>query len=106
MAAIPIKSMKVTLVLEPLTLPRLDTTGMKELKLDFALPNSTVKLSAKLNPKTYRKVLKTLDEHQDNVALILQGKITKDMTHLEEAGLTAQPKLLKVEEAKAGASAE
>jgi hypothetical protein len=106
MTIIPIKSLKVTLVLDPATLPQIDTTGMRELLLHFAIPGTPVKLSAKLNPKTYRKALKTIEEHQNNVALILQGKINSQWHQLEEAGLVAQPKVPKPATAKAVEAAE
>ena len=45
-----------------------------------------------MNPKTLRRVLKTISEHgPEKVAVILQGKLEAGDV-VAEAGITAQPK--------------
>ena len=84
-------SLKVTLVLDPeelATVPPPTGTG----PVPFIAAAGGRFVGGTLNPKTVRRVLKTLSEHGPaQVAVVLQGKLeTDDM--IAEAGITALPR--------------
>jgi hypothetical protein len=84
------KTAKVTLVLDPLSITRVNSEGQKQIKLIITV--GAMKFEAMVNSKSYRKALVTLDElGTDSCAVILQAAMTVP-GKLEAAGLAVQPK--------------
>jgi Cys-tRNA synthase (O-phospho-L-seryl-tRNA:Cys-tRNA synthase) len=92
---VPFKSLKVSFTIHPDDLPRRDTTGLKSMEMVFQIPETTIRLTAQINPKTYRRVIKCLDENPGNVVLAIQGTINDQWQVLKDAGLIAQVKVSK-----------
>jgi len=89
------KSVKVTLVLDPAGITRIDSIGQKQVKVRITVEAMT--LEADLNSKSYRKALTTIDElGAENCNVILQGSM-KIQGKIEGAGLAVQPKKAKEE---------
>jgi len=85
------KSMKVTLVLDPAEVARLEAPdGKPRVAIAIRLPDRRV--SVDLSAKSVRKAIAVIREHgSDNVAAIIQGKLAGDF--VTEAGLVAQAKV-------------
>ena len=84
------KTAKVTLVLDPLSITRVNSEGQKQIKLIITV--GAMKFEAMVNSKSYRKALVTLDElGADSCAVILQAAMTVP-GKLEAAGIAVQPK--------------
>ena len=84
------KTAKVTLVLDPLSITRVNSEGQKQTKLIIAV--GAMKFEAMVNSKSYRKALGLIDElGTDSCAVILQASMTVQ-GKLEAAGLAVQPK--------------
>ena len=85
------KSMKVTVVLDPAEVARLEAPdGKPRVAIGIRLPDRRV--SVDLSAKSVRKALVAIREHgSDNVAAIIQGKLAGDI--ITEAGLVAQAKV-------------
>jgi hypothetical protein len=89
------KSVKVTLVLDPAGITRIDSIGQKQVKVRITV--EAMILEADLNSKSYRKALTTIDElGAENCNVILQGSM-KIQGKIEGAGLAVQPKKAKEE---------
>jgi hypothetical protein len=87
------KTAKVTLVLDPLSITRVNSEGQKQTKLIVTV--GTMKFEAMVNSKSYRKALVLIDElGTDNCAVILQAAMTVP-GKLEAAGIAVQPKVPK-----------
>ena len=84
------KSAKVTLVLDPLSITRVNSEGKKQTRLVVTV--GAMKFDVMVNSKSYRKALIALDElGTDNCTVIIQASMTV-MGKLEAAGLAVQPK--------------
>jgi hypothetical protein len=84
------KTAKVTLVLDPLSITRVNSEGQKQTKLIITV--GAMKFEAMVNSKSYRKALGLIDElGTDSCAVILQASMTVP-GKLESAGLAVQPK--------------
>jgi len=93
------KTAKVTLVIDPSSLTRVDSIGKKQIKLVVSV--GTMKFNAMLNSKGYRKALVALDEFGiDGCSIILQATMSTQ-GKLESCGLAVQPKKEKVSDEKA-----
>jgi hypothetical protein len=89
------KSVKVTLVLDPAGITRIDSIGQKQVKVRITVEEMI--LEADLNSKSYRKAIATIDElGVDNCNVILQGSM-KIQGKIAGAGLVVQPKKAKEE---------
>jgi hypothetical protein len=89
------KNAKVTLVIDPATIPRVDSTGKKQTALKIAVDAMT--FQADLNSKSYRKAIAAIDElGVENCTAILQGSM-KEQGKLEGVGLVIQAKKAKEE---------
>lgn len=92
------KAVKVTLVLDPAGITRVDSIGKKQVPIRITVDG--IVLEADLNSKSYRKALTTIDElGVDNCNAILQGSMKKQ-GKIEGAGLVIQPKKQKEETQK------
>lgn len=84
------KNAKVTLVLDPVSITRVQSEGKKQTKLIVTV--GSMKFEAMVNSKSYRKVLVAIDElGADNCAVILQATMIA-FGKLDSAGLAVQPK--------------
>ena len=89
------KSAKITLVLDTASITRINSEGKKQVNLVVQV--GEMKFTAKLNSKSYRKALATIDElGADNCNAILQGSMPK-FGVLDGVGLVVQPKKAKEE---------
>jgi hypothetical protein len=89
------KTAKVTLVLDPLSITRVNSEGKKQTKLIITV--GSMKFEAMVNSKSYRKTLGLIDElGADGCAVILQASMVTS-GKLESAGLAVQPKAPKPE---------
>ena len=84
------KTTKVTLVLDPLSITRVNSEGQKQTKLIVTV--GAMKFEAMVNSKSYRKALGLIDElGTDSCAVILQASMVTS-GKLESAGIAVQPK--------------
>jgi hypothetical protein len=84
------KSAKVTLVLDPLSITRVNSEGKKQTRLVVTV--GAMKFDVMVNSKSYRKALIALDElGADNCTVIIQASMLA-FGKLEAAGLSVQPK--------------
>jgi len=89
------KAVKVTLVLDPAGITRVDSIGQKQVKVRITVEAMT--LEADINSKSYRKAIAAIDElGAENCNVILQGSM-KIQGKIEGAGLVVQPKKAKEE---------
>ncbi|HMB05503.1 MAG TPA: hypothetical protein VKP69_17430 [Isosphaeraceae bacterium] len=100
-ATIRVPGIKVVVPLKPDAIPR-NLVPMEgpagEPVIELALDGSALTVVAKLNGKSYRKMLKTVAEHgKDNVVVVLQG-VMRDQGggqfYLEGAGFQVNVKSL------------
>jgi hypothetical protein len=85
------KSMKVTVVLDPAEVARLEAPdGKPRVVIGIRLPDRRV--SVDLNAKSVRKAIAVIREHgPDSVAAVIQGRLAGDS--IIEAGRVAQAKV-------------
>jgi hypothetical protein len=84
------KSAKVTLVIDPASITRVNSEGKKQTKLTVTV--GTMKFEAMVNSKSYRKALTAIDEYGiDGCHAILQATMIA-FGKLDSAGLAVQPK--------------
>ena len=84
------KSAKVTLVLDPASISRVNSEGKKQIKLIVTV--GAMKFEAMVNSKSYRKALVSIDEYGiDGCHAILQATMIA-FGKLDSAGLAVQPK--------------
>jgi hypothetical protein len=89
------KAAKITLVLDPASITKVDSTGQKQTKLKITVDAMVFEVD--LNSKSYRKAIASIDElGVDNCNAILQGAM-KEKGKIEGAGLAVQPKKAKEE---------
>jgi len=87
------KSAKITLVLDPTSITRVNSDGKKQLKL--LVTAGTMKLEALVSGKSYRKALGLIDSlGPDNCTVILQASMVT-LGKLESCGIAVQPKIVK-----------
>jgi hypothetical protein len=86
------KGLKVTLVIEPASIPNIDSTGMKKVSLRIQIANSEIQVTTEINAKSYRKALSSIEEYGvDGCNVIVQGSM-RQYGVIDEAGLVVQPK--------------
>lgn len=86
------KGLKVTLVIDPASLPNIDTTGMKKAPINIFISNGELKATTEINAKSYRKALSSIEEYGvDGCNVIIQGAM-KQYGVIDDAGLVVQPK--------------
>ncbi|MDD5754316.1 MAG: ProQ/FINO family protein [Methylococcales bacterium] len=86
------KSLKVTLVVEPASIPVIDSTGMKKVTLTIQVANTDIQITVDLSAKSYRKAIGSIEElGADGCNAILQGSMKRYGT-IDDAGLVVQPK--------------
>jgi hypothetical protein len=86
------KGLKVTMVIDPASIPNIDSTGMKKVTLTINVANTDIQVTTEINAKSYRKTLSSIEEYGvDGCNAILQGAM-KQYGVIEEAGLVVQPK--------------
>jgi sRNA-binding protein len=86
------KGLKVTMVLDPASIPNIDSTGMKKVTLTINVANTDIQVTTEINAKSYRKTLSSIEEYGvDGCNAILQGAMRQYGT-IEDAGLVVQPK--------------
>ncbi len=84
-----IKALKVTVVVPADQLPPLPEGEQAVLLL--ATPDKLI-VTARLNPKSYRRALAAMAQHgAENVTVLVQGQMTK-ADEIESAGTSAVPK--------------
>lgn len=88
------KTAKVTLVIDPASITRVNSEGKKQTKLTVTV--DAMKFESMVKSKSYRKALVLIDEYGiDGCNVILQATMTA-FGKLESAGLAVQPKAPKV----------
>jgi len=86
------KGLKVTLVIDPASLPDIDTTGMKKAPISIFISNGEITATTEINAKSYRKALSSIEEYGvDGCNVIIQGSM-KQYGVIDDAGLVVQPK--------------
>jgi sRNA-binding protein len=86
------KGLKVTLVIDPASLPDIDTTGMKKAPISIFISNGEITAITEINAKSYRKALSSIEEYgADNCNVIIQGSM-RQYGVIDDAGLVVQPK--------------
>ncbi len=86
------KGLKVTLVIEPASIPVIDSTGMKKVTLTIQVANTDIRITVDLSAKSYRKAIGSIEElGADGCNAILQGSM-KQYGVIDDAGLVVQPK--------------
>jgi sRNA-binding protein len=91
------KSLKVTLVIDPATLPDMDTAGLKKVSLEIVIANGDLTATTEINSKSYRKALSSITEYgAENCTAIIQGSM-KQYGVIDDAGLVVQQKKVAAE---------
>lgn len=86
------KGLKVTMVLDPASIPNIDSTGLKKVTLTINVANTDIQLTTEINAKSYRKALSSIEEYGvDGCNAIIQGAM-KQYGVVDDAGLVVQPK--------------
>ncbi len=86
------KGLKVTLVIDPESLPDIDTTGMKKASISIFISNGEITATTEINAKSYRKALSSIQEYGvDGCNVIVQGSM-RQYGVIDDAGLVVQPK--------------
>jgi ribosomal protein S20 len=86
------RGLKVTLVLDPASIPNIDSTGMKKVPLKVQIGEDGLIATTELSSKSYRKALNSIEEYGvEGCNAILQGAM-KQYGVIEDAGLVVQPK--------------
>jgi hypothetical protein len=79
-------------VVEPASIPIIDSTGKKTVTLTIQVANTDIKVTTSLSSKSYRKAMNSIEEFgADGCNAILQGSMKKYGV-IEDAGLVVQPK--------------
>jgi sRNA-binding protein len=96
------RGLKVTLVLDPASIPNIDSTGKKKINLKVQIGDEGLIAKTELSSKSYRKAMNSIEEYGfDACNAILQGSMKKYGT-IDEAGLVVQPKKVTVNEPEVG----
>ena len=86
------KGLKVTMVIDPASIPNVDSTGLKKVTLMINVANSDIQVTTDINSKSYRKALSSIEEYGvDGCNVIIQGSM-KQYGVIDDAGLVVQPK--------------
>jgi sRNA-binding protein len=86
------KGLKVTMVIDPASIPNIDSTGMKKVTLAIQVANTDIQVTTDINAKSYRKTLSSIEEYGvDGCNVIIQGSM-KQYGVIDDAGLVVQPK--------------
>jgi sRNA-binding protein len=86
------KGLKVTMVIDPASIPNVDSTGMKKVTLTINVANSDIQVTTDINAKSYRKALSSIEEYGvEGCNVIIQGSM-KQYGVIDDAGLVVQPK--------------
>jgi hypothetical protein len=86
------RGLKVTLVLDPASIPNIDSTGMKKVPLKVQIGEDGLIATTELSSKSYRKALSSIEEYGvEGCNAILQGAM-KQYGVIDDAGLVVQPK--------------
>jgi sRNA-binding protein len=86
------KGLKVTMVIDPASVPNIDSTGLKKVTLTINVANTDIQVSSDINAKSYRKALSSIEEFGvDGCNVIIQGSM-KQYGVIDDAGLVVQPK--------------
>jgi sRNA-binding protein len=86
------KGLKVTMVIDPVSIPNIDSTGLKKVTLTINVANTDIQVTTDINAKSYRKALSSIEEYGlDGCNVIIQGSI-KQYGTIDDAGLVVQPK--------------
>lgn len=86
------RGLKVTLVLDPASIPNIDSTGMKKVPLKVQIGEDGLIATTELSSKSYRKALSSIEEYGVvGCNAILQGAM-KQYGVIDDAGLVVQPK--------------
>jgi sRNA-binding protein len=86
------RGLKVTLVLDPASIPNIDSTGMKKVPLKVQIGEDGLIATTELSSKSYRKAISSIEEYGvEGCNAILQGAM-KQYGVIEDAGLVVQPK--------------
>ncbi len=92
------KGLKVTLVVDPASIPVIDSTGKKAVTLTIQVANTDIKVTTSINSKSYRKAMNSIEElGADGCNAIIQGSM-KQYGVIDDAGLVVQPKKIAVSE--------
>lgn len=80
------KGLKVTMVIDPASIPNIDSTGMKKVTLTINVANTDIQVTTEINAKSYRKALSSIEEYGlDGCNAILQGSM-KQYGVIDDAG--------------------
>ena len=86
------KGLKVTMVIDPASIPNVDSTGMKKVTITINVANSDIQVTTDINAKSYRKALSSIEEYGvEGCNVIIQGSM-KQYGVIDDAGLVVQPK--------------
>jgi ProP effector len=86
------KGLKVTMVIDPTSIPNIDSTGLKKVTLTINVANTDIQVTTDINAKSYRKALSSIEEYGvDGCNVIIQGSMRQYGT-IDDAGLVVQPK--------------
>jgi hypothetical protein len=86
------KGLKVTMVIDPASVPNIDSTGLKKVTLTINVANTDIQVTTDINAKSYRKALSSIEEYGiDGCNVIIQGSM-KQYGIIDDAGLVVQPK--------------
>jgi sRNA-binding protein len=86
------KGLKVTMVIDPASIPNVDSTGLKKVTLTINVANTDIQVTTDINAKSYRKALSSIEEYGvDGCNVIIQGSMRQYGT-IDDAGLVVQPK--------------
>ena len=79
-------------MVEPASIPIIDSTGKKTVSLTIQVANTDIKVTTSLSSKSYRKAINSIEEFgADGCNAIIQGSMKKYGV-IEDAGLVIQPK--------------
>jgi sRNA-binding protein len=93
------KGLKVTMVIDPASVPNVDSTGLKKVTLTINVANTDIQVTTDINAKSYRKALSSIEEFGvDGCNVIIQGSM-KQYGVIDDAGLVVQPKKIASSEA-------
>lgn len=94
------KGLKVTMVIDPASIPNVDSTGMKKVTITINVANSDIQVTTDINAKSYRKALSSIEEYGvEGCNVIIQGSM-KQYGVIDDAGLVVQPKKIASSEAQ------
>lgn len=92
------RGLKVTLVLDPASIPNVDSTGKKTVPLNVQIGEAGLIATTELSAKSYRKAISSIEEFGvEGCNAILQGSM-KQYGVIDDAGLVVQPKKVAVSE--------